>query len=108
MRRIIPTHLHPRNNDPTARLVSSRRSGDTQHNVYQVAGGFIAGVGHGQCIEGTFDTIEDARDAQDNHATGEAHEEILAGLASERPHSRIKTASGQPVQWTYDGHGGMA
>lgn len=40
--------------------------------------------------------------------TAEAHEEILAGLANERPHSRLRTAEGRPVQWTYDGHGRMA
>lgn len=45
---------------------------------------------------------------QDEQNTAEAHEEILAGLASERPHSRTRTAEGRAVQWTYDGHGGMA
>ena len=38
----------------------------------------------------------------------EAHEEILAGLASEVPHSRIRQANGMPVQWTYNGDGTMA
>lgn len=36
------------------------------------------------------------------------HEEILAGLASERPHSRIRDARGNAIQWTYNGDGTMA
>lgn len=36
------------------------------------------------------------------------HEEILAGLASERAHSRFMSANGQSIQWTYTGHRSMA
>ncbi len=105
MRRIIPIHLHPLNLDPSARIVAARPPMKT---VYQVTGGFIACLDGRQCFEGTFDTIEEARQAQDDHETGEIHEEILAGLASERAHSRIRTAAGADVQWTYNGRGGMA
>lgn len=105
MRRIIPIHLHPLNLDRSARIVAARPPLLT---VYQVTGGFIACVNGRECFEGTFDTIDQAREAQDEHDTGEAHEEILAGLASERPHSRTHTAEGRAVQWTYDGRGGMA
>ena len=106
MRRVIPIHLHPLNLDPAARIVAARPPLLT---VYQVTGGFIACLNGRECFEGTFDTIEQARDAQDEHETGEQHEEILAGLASERAHSRIREANtGRAVQWTYDGHGGMA
>lgn len=45
----------------------------------------------------------------DQQAAADQHEEILAGLASERPHSRIREANtGRAIQWTYDGNGGMA
>lgn len=37
----------------------------------------------------------------------EQHEEILAGLANERYHSRVADASGRAVQWTYNGNGTM-
>jgi len=36
-------------------------------------------------------------------AVADRHEEILAGLASERPHSRFRESNGNPVQWTYSG-----
>lgn len=36
------------------------------------------------------------------------HEEILAGLANELPHSRFVNANGQAIQWTYSGNGEMA
>jgi hypothetical protein len=36
-------------------------------------------------------------------AVAEQHEEILAGLANERPHSRFRESNGNPVQWTYSG-----
>jgi hypothetical protein len=37
----------------------------------------------------------------------EQHEEILAGLGSERAHSRIAEANGRQVQWIYNGDGSM-
>jgi hypothetical protein len=40
-------------------------------------------------------------------AVAEKHEEILAGLANERYHSRIADASGRAVRWTYNGNGTM-
>ena len=43
----------------------------------------------------------------DEELAGQRHEEILAGLASEVPHSRIREANGTPRQWTYNGEGGM-
>ncbi len=43
----------------------------------------------------------------DDEAVAWQHEEILAGLAKERAHSRIRQANGQPVQWTYSGTGSM-
>jgi hypothetical protein len=43
----------------------------------------------------------------DEELTAQRHEEILAGLASETPHSRIREANGNPVQWTYSGTGLM-
>lgn len=51
----------------------------------------------------------------DDRMVADRHEEILAGLANEAPHSRFRIWSGNPyqgmtlrnVQWTYDGHGGM-
>jgi len=43
----------------------------------------------------------------DEERTALRHEEILAGLASEVPHSRIREANGTPRQWTYKGDGGM-
>jgi hypothetical protein len=36
-----------------------------------------------------------------------AHEEILAGLAGERAHSRIRTAQGREIRWTYNSDGSM-
>lgn len=53
---------------------------------------------------------EAARNDQraDELATAEQHEEILAGLANERAHSRFYDANGQPVQWTYTGKGRMS
>lgn len=41
-------------------------------------------------------------------ATKAQHEEILAGLAGERAHSRIAEASGRKVEWTYNADGSMA
>jgi hypothetical protein len=53
--------------------------------------------------------------SQDERAAADAHEEILAGLTSERPHSRFLIWRGNRyqgyqldrVQWSYDGKGGM-
>jgi hypothetical protein len=52
-------------------------------------------------VDVCLDAYADALD------TAEQHEDILAGLANERPHSRIKQANGIPCQWTYDGRRGM-
>jgi hypothetical protein len=35
------------------------------------------------------------------------HETLLAGLAGEFPHSRIMTANGEHVRWTYKADGSM-
>jgi hypothetical protein len=43
----------------------------------------------------------------DEELAAQRHEEILTGLASEIPHSRIREANGTPRQWTYNGDGGM-
>jgi hypothetical protein len=40
-------------------------------------------------------------------STADQHEEILAGLAGERAHSRIFTAFGDSVRWTYNADGSM-
>lgn len=50
----------------------------------------------GEQADPTF--LHDARVA-------EQHEEILAGLAREVPHSRIRQANGMPCQWTYTANG---
>jgi len=39
--------------------------------------------------------------------TANQHEEILAGLAREVPHSRFRQANGVSCQWTYNGDGTM-
>lgn len=52
---------------------------------------------------------------EDEQRASDQHEDILAGLANERPHSRLAILSGnpyqgftrRPVKWTYDGRGGM-
>jgi hypothetical protein len=52
---------------------------------------------------------------EDDKQVADQHEEILAGLAKERAHSRFRIWSGnhqqgmtlRDVQWTYDGAGGM-
>lgn len=53
--------------------------------------------------------------SSNERAAADQHEEILAGLTKERPHSRFRIWSGnhqqgsmfRDVQWTYDGNGGM-
>lgn len=53
--------------------------------------------------------------SQNERETADKHEEILAGLANERPHSRFAIWRGNRyqgyqldrVQWSYDGKGGM-
>ncbi len=44
----------------------------------------------------------------DAQRAADQHEEILAGLAGERAHSRIAQANGNPVRWTYNADGSMA
>ena len=44
---------------------------------------------------------------RDEERTALRHEDILAGLGHEVPHSRIREANGTPRQWTYNGKGGM-
>ncbi len=51
----------------------------------------------------------DSSNMTDAYLTEQAHEEILAGLASERAHSRFREANtGRAIQWTYNGDGSMA
>jgi hypothetical protein len=44
---------------------------------------------------------------EDAERSAEHHEEILAGLAGEFAHSRIRTSSGVAVRWTYNADGSM-
>ena len=39
--------------------------------------------------------------SEHEQAVADAHEEQLAGLVQERPHSRFLTAEGWSVRWTY-------
>lgn len=42
-----------------------------------------------------------------DQVVAEQHETLLAGLAGERAHSRIMTANGEDVRWTYNADGSM-
>lgn len=75
----------------------------TMHYVVYASGGYmVLGRPLTDREEDKYATV-DVIPYTEEMAVSWQHEEILAGLANERPHSRFRDYIGNPVQWTYSG-----